>query len=191
MSLHVPEHFKVFRVMGFDPGLTNAGVSVIDVDYKTRKLLSVTALTLVPHKLNQHQDIYPGDPDSAINRIYRLRSALRCLLEYYNPCAFASEDAFYHPLMPNAYGVLKDVIMAIRAEVYSYNYNVPFILIEPRAVKRLVGAGIDGTDKKELMREAIRRKIDIMSVLHVDLNILDQHAVDAIAVAYSMLHSTQ
>lgn len=187
MSLQVPEHFKTFRVMGFDPGLVNAGVSIIDVDYRTRKLVSVTAFTLIPSKLPVYQDLYPGEEESPINRIYRLTSAFRYLLDFYQPCTVTSEDAFYHPQMPNAYGSLKDVIMAIRNETRMYNYNVPFVLIEPRAVKKVVGAGIDGVDNKQLMREAIRRKIEIMSVLQVDLNSLDQHAVDAIAVAYAVL----
>lgn len=187
MSLHVPQHFKIYRVIGFDPGLTNAGVSIIDVDYTTKKLISVTAFTLVPAKLETYQNIYPGDEDSPINRIYRLTSAFRQLLEYYQPCLVASEDAFYHPQMPNAYGVLKDVIMAIRNETHMFNYNVPFVLIEPRAVKKVVGAGIDGVDKKQLVKEAIRRKVEITSVLQVDLNCLDQHSIDAIAVAYAAL----
>jgi len=187
MSLQVPEHFKTYRVMGFDPGLVNAGVSIIDIDYRTRRLLSVMAFTLTPIKLPVYQDLYPGDEESPINRIYRLTSAFRYLLEYYKPCAVTSEDAFYSPKMPSAYGTLRDVIMAVRNETHMYNYNVPFILIEPRAVKKVVGAGIDGVDKKELVREAIRRKTEIMSVLQVDLNCLDQHAVDAIAVAYAVL----
>lgn len=191
MSLHVPEHFKIFRVMGFDPGLVNAGVSIIDVDYTTKRLVSVTAFTLIPARLDTYQNVYPGIDDSPINRIYRLTAAFRYLLEFYNPCAVASEDAFYHPKMPNAYGVLRDVIMAVRNETHSYNYNIPFVLIEPRAVKKVVGAGIDGVDKKQLVKEAIRRKAEIMSVMQVDLNLLDQHAIDAIAVAYSMLFSSQ
>jgi hypothetical protein len=124
MSLHVPEHFKIFRVMGFDPGLVNAGVSVIDVDYTTKRLMSVTAFTLVPAKLETYQNLYPGIDDSPINRIYRLTAAFRYLLEFYNPCAVASEDAFYHPKMPNAYGVLNNKYpLYVKGADHYYNPN--------------------------------------------------------------------
>ena len=84
-----------------------------------------------------------------------------------------------------AYGALLEVLTIIHSAILEYNYGILFKKIEPLLVKKCVGAG---TMKGKLDVKACIKKIPIvMNVLVNDIEHLDEHAIDAIAIGYSFL----
>lgn len=188
MTLMIPESFNVFRIMGIDPGLNNLGIALFDINYSDKSIARIEAFTLVNDKLKDETGL---DLESHTNRtikLMKLRNSLLNIVSNNNPYAVACESPFYSSFRPTAYAALVEVIRIIHMTIIEYNANTRFQTVEPLLVKKHIGAGME-TGKLDV-KKAVSLKPELMSVLVNDLDNLDEHSIDAIAVAYTFLKTS-
>ena len=189
MPLVVPEQHVTYRFIGIDPGLSNLGVAIFDIDYYTDRILRIEAFTLVNDKLPNHTGFDVDTVTERTVKLYKLRDSLQNLLCHYNPSHVVSEAPFYNRFMPMAFGALNEVVAIVHNAVLCWNPNVGFHTVPPLTVKKLVNTKAvknDTVKGKELVKLAISSIPEIMSVLVTPIDTLSEHAIDAVAVGYSM-----
>lgn len=167
-------------LIGIDPGSTCVGISIMQVDVQTTHILGTNAFTIKLDKLSGNDWIAQNYGDR-YRRISILKDTLAGIFVKERPFSIAIEAPFFNHFRPQAYGVLMEVMSAIKETVYEYDHwQLPY-LIDPSSVKNAVGA--NGAAKKEIIHKKV---LELSSVLHpvVDLQLLDEHSIDAIAVNY-------
>jgi len=169
------------RVVGIDPGSQYLGVAYIEYDIATGAIVSSSAKTLHADKLSSKKDWVVNLHGDRVARILALKTALGNYLNEVNPVKVGCESPFYNPRRPNAYGVLVEVLTTIRMAVMDWSQWLGLELIDPPTVKKAVGAS--GGAKKE---EVLAKVIALTGELHLaqSSDTLDEHSVDALAVAY-------
>ena len=185
MPLHIPECYRSTRMVCFDPGLNTTGVSIFDVDSRTKEVLSVFAYTIYTGQVRDVTELDSEILSERAQKLYRLCGAIQQTLDLYGPAIVGCEAPFYHPRMPMAFVSLSEVVSMLRHTALQYNYNIPFFLVEPQLVKK--GVGVAGKKGKQVVMDAICNIPEIMRVLSVPIETLDEHAIDAIAVGWSLL----
>ncbi len=165
--------------VGIDPGSTCVGISIMKVDLISETILSTTAYTLRLDRIcgsDWMSDLY-GD---RFRRIRKLKECLHQIFQELNPLSIAVESPFFNRFRPQAYGVLMEVLSAIREAVYTYDMWMAPYMIDPSSVKNAVGA--HGAAKKEVIQAMILNLPDLNPLMN--LRDLDEHSLDAIAVNY-------
>lgn len=188
MSLIVPNHYQHVKIMAIDPGLNNTGIAVFELDYGSRSIVAIEPFTLVVQKLANTTGLDDELYSDRNIKLYKLRDNFRQVLANINPFAIVCESPFFNPLRPMAYASLVEVLAIIQNAIIEHNNNITFNTIAPKSAKKVIGSGMD-TGKLDV-RAAVMRHNDIMSVLRNDINMLDEHSIDAIAVGYSFLKLT-
>lgn len=185
MPLVASQPYINYRMMSLDPGLKNTGVAVFDLDTRSRTILSIDAFLLSNQRLINSA---PYDHETVSERlimIYKLKTAFRHVLEHYNPTVVVSEGPYYNPKSPMAYASLLEIVSMFRSVAMEYNSNILFHIFQPKEVKKVVGSGMN-TGKLD-MRDAVSRRPELMVPLMQNLNELDEHSIDAIAVGRTCL----
>lgn len=168
-------------IVGIDPGSETLGVSILFFDVITLQITKIVPKTYIGSKL-------PVSPmlamlhNDRVSRIKAHEENLFNIYSEYNPVAIVSEAPFYNPRRPNAYGVLVEVICAIRNSIIRYSDTMCFYQVDPASVKRAIGA--KGNADKDIVKHHIGLIPEIVNVLEYPLSALDEHSIDATAVAY-------
>lgn len=185
MPLVMPDHYLSFKIAAIDPGLNNTGIAIYDLNYLTKEIISVEAYTIISDKMQNHTGF---DEDTIAERtikLYKLKMAIQYMLKNTNPLLVTYETPFYNRFRPMAYAALLEVAGMIHNSILEYNANIPFVGVEPKLVKKHIGAQV--MVGKCPMRDAVQTHPEIMSVLRNNIDMLDEHSVDAIAVGYTFL----
>jgi Holliday junction resolvasome RuvABC endonuclease subunit len=188
MPLKIPNQFKTYKVLSIDPGLNRTGIAVYTVDMELRKAVSLEAFTLVNEKLKNGLEFEEEYHPERIFKLYRLKDAFTEVIKKYNPSAVVCESPFYSSFRPSAYASLVEVISHLHDCIINYNHNTLFRTVEPMVVKKTVGATL--TSNKGSVKDALLVIPDVMDVLTVDINNLDEHAIDAMAIGYTFLKNS-
>lgn len=173
-------------IVGIDPGSETLGVCVLYFNVVTLAINRISAMTFIGSKL-------PADPMLSIlhgDRTSRVKAHENNLLKILNdnlPIAVSTESPFYNPRMPGAYGALVEVTCGIRNAVIGYSDVKPLYRVDPSSVKQAIGA--KGNADKEGVRGYISKISEIVNNLDRPLSELDEHSIDATAVAYHQLLS--
>lgn len=183
MPLTLPYNYYTYKILAIDPGTHSTGLAIFDMDCSTGSILSIEALTLYSNHLPNNTGLDPElVPERIINH-YKLKFAVMYYLNLIKPVAVAYETPFYNRFRPTAYGPLMELMATIRSGIFDYNPNLPFVTVEPLLVKKAVGTR---SQKGKLsVKQAVLLVEDIMSVLKNNIDTLDEHAIDAIAVGYA------
>lgn len=176
-----PEQYKV-KVIGIDPGTETLGVCIMDIDLNTGIILGTRANTFVGSKLPFYDKQIATYVSPKTARLKAHEENLYSLFTFERPLIVASEFPFFNPRMPHAYGPLVETINTINVALSRYDSCNKLYGIDPSSVKNAVGA--KGNAKKEVMAEQL---LTLENILLSDspLRELDEHSVDAVAVAYS------
>lgn len=174
-----------YNIVAIDPGLTTTGVAIFTINNIADTIKNVTAFTLNSDKLPNSMDLSPEIYTERVIKLHKIKSAIVKILYDYKPIGVACENSFYNRFRPMAYGSLLEVINTIQAAVIEYNTNVVMRLIEPLLVKKMVDAQPKGG--KEAVLEGVRKVPLIMNNLDVNIDLLDEHSIDALAIGYSYL----
>lgn len=170
------------RMVSIDPGTSTIGVAVHEFDDRLLKMIVVDAATIdagfLAHRYYEDRVRTHGDKHA---RLYALRIAILRYLNAWSPATVCCE-APYMGRFPQAYGALVESISAIRYGIELYDPAMRLYLFDPATVKVAVGVSGKSGDKNAI-RGAIRRQADLE--LRVNVDLLDEHAVDAIAVGYT------
>jgi Holliday junction resolvasome RuvABC endonuclease subunit len=114
-----------------------------------------------------------------VARMYFLADTLADTLRRFNPHAIIAESP-YMGRFPQAFAALVECVSLIRNTVYSYNRYLPLYQVDPPTAKKAAGVKIVKKSDKEDVRRALRARTDIE--WQVDLESLDEHSVDSVAV---------
>ncbi len=175
-------------IVSIDPGSTNLGYGKIYFDVRDLEIIQTTAFTLDGSRM----DTPLSDADThgdRYTRIFALAKALENQFIADRPNLIICESPFMAKRMPMAFGALTEVVFAARIAARAYSANIPLELIDPPSAKKAVGAM--GNAKKDAMLVALKAMTPILKFtpnqFGQTLEQLDEHSVDAIAIAYSLL----
>jgi Holliday junction resolvasome RuvABC endonuclease subunit len=192
---YFPEPDCILNVFSLDPGTTNLGLANITYDLKTKSILSVWAHTLNSDKLPHFDEFDLENHTDRAERIYRLAMGAVKFMDLFSPHILVCEAPFFNRLRPGAYSALVECITTIRMCVNQVRPDIPFNMIEPTLIKKIVGANkVAKKDNiKDQVKEAVLSNLAISSTLNLDNRLyktgqdLDEHSIDAIAIGYSFL----
>lgn len=178
-------------IAGIDPGTDTLGFGALKVNVVTLEIIESTAFTYVGSKLAK--DSWYGDVHG--NRAGRLgahEDNLVEIFEYYRPNLVASESPFFNRRFPQAYGALTETVDAIRNALWRFDPWLSLFMIDPPTVKLAVGAAnptknLTHDEKKGLVKTALMALPDLNYNGPTPIACLDEHSVDALAVAYARL----
>lgn len=171
------------RIMGIDPGTENLGMSLGVCDFMTPNYTIIDACTFdvksLIHKshgyLVEHQSRNIAMYTSVYKLVYQAIHDLQ-------PDLVICESPYMDKRFPLSYMLLSLCTQAVQQAVKDYSIFVQFETIDPASAKMGVGAKGNNGDKN-LMRNAVLNNAHIKGV--IDLNLLDEHAIDSIAIGYN------
>jgi Holliday junction resolvasome RuvABC endonuclease subunit len=171
-------------IAGIDPGSETLGFGALKVNVVTLEIVESTAFTFVGSKLAK--DTWLGDVHGArAGRISAHEDNLVDIFNYYRPNLVASESPFYSQFRPQAFGALTETVDAIRGALWRYDCWLSLFMIDPPTVKKAVGATSHA--KKDEVKAALMALTDLNYNGPTPIELLDEHSVDALAVAYCRL----
>lgn len=170
---------EILRIVSFDPGSNTLGAAVLAYDLEDESLSLVEVQTLDGHR-NARIDLdyarLHGD------RIGRLKSHYRVLKRFFHrtqPHIVVSEGPFMAKHAA-AYAALVETVTYIRFALEEYREDIPLELIDPPTVK--MGVGAAGNADKDAVKKCVLGIEYLRNPNSIDLNRLDEHSIDAIAV---------
>ena len=173
---------RTASIVGIDPGSETLGLSIINFDIDSFKIESTYAQTFIGSKMFDADNWLSVIHSPRVARINSHKENLVKIFNSVNPLVIACESSFYNPRRPNAYAVLIEVLTAVREAVMEYDIWKPLYLIDPPTVKKSVGA--PGNADKVKMLECVCNLTQLNYSGDVPIQELDEHSIDAIAVAY-------
>lgn len=185
--LHCPPGrlHEVGSIVGIDPGTNNLGFGDIRFNFKSLEILSVEGMSFNSERMLPTDSLIPITHNERIAKILAQKENLLQRLRFHRPCIVVCENPFINRLRPAAYGPLVEIVFAIRLAVIEYDPSVKFVTYQPSVIKKSVGAYAIGG--KEEVKVAITQNPELNPNSLTDLSKLDEHAIDAIAAAYTYL----
>lgn len=182
MLYHPQTDIKTAHLIGIDPGSNTLGCAVMEFDVRTLLPVCIQAWTYVGERLAYSQAI-ASQHGQRIARIRALGEQLSTLYWNCEPVMVACESPFINVRRPQAYGALVEVVAAIRDGCIAYDPVMRFDLIDPPSVK--TGVGAKGNADKDGVKHAVVTHPELG--LMTDYSAMDEHSIDAVAVAYTGL----
>lgn len=181
---------SLIDIIGLDPGTTMLGFADITFDLEKWCIIRTEARTLNGAKLMGKDSWAAEIHGERSARIAALRRELVDIFLFYQPLCIASESPFFNRLCPSAYGPLVEVISAIREAVTEYDVWKELQFVEPSTAKKAVGVvgRVVGKEAKVVMRNSVLALPDLAYHGEVPITLLDEHSIDAIAIAYHSLN---
>ena len=172
------------RIVAIDPGINSMGIACIEIasDYKSAAV--VDAYTAKINRLLKRHRI-----DECLQfgeHHAKLMLVKDTVLKYcmnWRPLTVCVEHPYLHH-SPTTFSTLTECILMVRHGVMAYDQCCSFSTFRPSVVKNAVGVD-GGSSDKEDMRKAVLKKGNLF--LDVNLDYLDDHAIDAIAVGCSYI----
>lgn len=170
------------RMVSIDPGTNSVGIAVCEFSADWTQMVVVDATTIdLQRLLLRYEKTRAGIWGDRRAKLYILREAITRYLDAWRPVVVCSE-APYMGRFPQAFAALVEAMSAIAAGVSEYDPSLRMATWDPASVKQAMGVNGRSGDK-ELMRRAITLRPDIVMCTPIEL--LDEHAVDAICVGYT------
>lgn len=190
MLLQYPPYSIPYRIVGIDPGSVTLGACVIDLDLQTRTETLVDVRTFDASKnMRDYHNLSRIHGDRCA-RLQIHEDSLTGYFSVFKPHAIISEAPFLGRF-PQAFAALTECVTAIRRAVMRYDRFMPLHIADPMTVKSAVGVHRMGRkDKGALSKENVHAAVMQLPLLNpgqIDLASLDEHSIDAIAVARSRI----
>lgn len=175
---------NTYRVVGIDPG-NNLGLSCLEVDYDTKEVKALQARTddLSKYIEKYYQDVVDHH-GKAVAKILVIEKVLGGYAEFWCPDFIVHETAFARVGGIDAFASLRECILSIKLAAYRYKRLVQVKAINPNTVKYCV-VGEKSSDKSQVISGLKRLKN--LDLSEIKLEDLDEHGVDAIAIAYTFI----
>jgi Holliday junction resolvasome RuvABC endonuclease subunit len=181
-------------IAGLDPGTETLGAAILVVDLATWKIVASYAQTFKGTKLAGKGDWVSEIHGDRVGRINAHEHNLLELFLRWMPVEVACESPFFNRLHPQAYGALMEVISAVSQALMRYDKWKPLHLVDPPTVKNAVGVkgNKGGPEGKALMQKAVLALAPVFNYQGTTpMDRLDEHSIDALAVAYCRFKSLQ
>jgi len=182
----MPEHTStIASIIGIDPGTDTLGVANIYFDIPTLQIVSTQAQTLKGAKNASGSWISEINGDRW-GRIESHYANLFQIFNHYQPLEIACEAPFINRGQPQAGLALTEVVAMIKHAVVLHDSWKRLYMIDPPTVKNAVGVlgRAGGPEGKKLMRAAVLAMPELNYNGETPIELLDEHSIDAIAVAY-------
>lgn len=176
----------ICSIIGIDPGSDTLGVANLRFNVETLEIVSTEAKTLHGAKAARgnwttwiHGDRW--------GRIESHHDVLVATFRECQPLEIACEAPFINRRQPQAGLALTETVALIRHAVVQYDVWKRLHMIDPPTVKMAVGVNgkKGGPEGKALMQAAVLNMAPTLKYIgQVPLDQLDEHSIDAIAVAY-------
>lgn len=173
----------IVNICGIDPGTNHLGFAKLGIEVATGEIVSVWAATVRVDKLPMLPAFIEGAHTERMEKLLKIKESVKQSLAYWKPRHLSCESPFYNRLRPSAYGPLVESVMAVKLAAYEHSAGMRFDTLEPSVIKKAIGAG--GGAGKEPVKQAVLKNEALQAGAEVELESLDEHAIDAIAVAYS------
>ena len=183
--LVLPQADPCVRIMGIDPGTDRLGCAILEVNLETARVRVKIAQTF---KSTNAPTRYPVVSEVHGNRVAKhhfLRDEISYVLATELPGVVASESPFMGKLA-QAFEALIQVVYIVRLALFDHDTQLPLLLIDPPTVKK--GVGAKGNADKDVMKEAVCN-LPLEWAEGIVPEELDEHSIDAIAVAWNRVAS--
>jgi Holliday junction resolvasome RuvABC endonuclease subunit len=168
------------RIVSIDPGTRFIGFACLEICESMSEARVLDAYTLRLEKLAKR--VSPDVVEHYGERVAHLLHVKEAVTKYcyaWSPLVVCSEDPYMH-LFPQTFSALTECVLAIQNGAMQYDNTITFRRIKPSVAKNAVGVhGMSGD--KEAVREGIRHRAQL-NIDDVDLDSLDEHSCDAIAI---------
>lgn len=180
---------NTYRILGIDPGTNTLGAAIVDVDLLSAKVRVSMARTFVGTAMSSEYSTHSDVHGDRASRLHAHEENLTSVMYDWRPHRVICESAFMGKFA-QSYMALVECIGAIQRAVYRYNPFLPLEVIDPTSVKKM--AGMTGRLRgKEPVREALAELPYLEYGQGVRLALLDEHSVDAIAIAHTVALSVR
>lgn len=174
---------RPLRICSIDPGSDTMGISFLDVDIWSNRIIVVSSVTI---KASRQPGLYEHLADvrgTRRVRIDRLGETFFRLLCAYRPDLVVAESPYMGRFV-TAFEALVECRLMIREVLWSYDRSMTLQLVEPTVAKQAVGA-IVKKGSKENVRDSVLILEDLEWAPDVPAFSLDEHSIDSIAVGYA------
>jgi len=169
-----------YRVLAIDPSTSATGFSVLDHNVLTQETHIAFASTVFRKDLLKRKDWIATVHGERSAAVAGYGEALADLLRYWSPTLVIAE-APYLSRLPAAFKALVEVQTSLRLAVMEFDPTLPFETVDPARAKQNIGVSGKSGDK-EAVAIAVRARPGLYTVNGVDLNQIDEHSMDSIAV---------
>jgi len=172
---------KILRVLSIDNGSTTLGLSVTDVNLDTEDKTVLDCETCDASRTTwryQNRFDVRGAKWARMKVLFRFVKE-KC--EEWRPDVIAIEAPFMFR-RPEAFAVLREVIVYLIEAIEDYDPNIEIIMVPPTKAKKAVGA--DEYVGKNPIRDAVLSLNDVYYDNNLDARKFDEHEIDSIAVMY-------
>lgn len=175
---------NLVTVAGIDPGIDDLGLAYLTVQLEPLVLVKAWAGTLHACQTPKGDPLLQQMHSKRMVKLVAHQQAFRTFLLTVEPHAVAIELPFYNPKRPMAFSSLKDVVNMLRWELLQTAATTRYVEYDAAVNKTTFGVPGNSPDKT-LMMEKVRALPGLQTVCTVDLTQLDEHAHDALAIAYT------
>lgn len=177
----IPRRVTPYRVLGIDNGSTCIGVTVLDLDLNTGRMMVRLCEPFVAAKTADRYLQY-GEHAARFARMVAIREYTREILGHWRPDIVMIESPFLNRRMPESFAVLRESLILMKLGIMEDRPGLFIEDVSPRSAK--VAAGVDLKRKgKEPVIEAVR-KLPLDYAPGIDIEVLGDDAVDSIIIAY-------
>lgn len=185
-----------FTILGVDPGSTTMGIAALRVNIADLAITDASLTTIHALQLDSGRATNDWMLETHSARSMRLRELAWMLGQHLvieRPLFVVSEAPFFNPRNPNAYQVLVETMKVIENAVYAWNPWRPLYRIETTVAKKAVMPSDSNLlaqfkaikDNKEKVSFSVKHHSELSRLVNFDLH--DEHAIDALIVAYTQL----
>jgi Holliday junction resolvasome RuvABC endonuclease subunit len=181
--LTIPEGSSPYAsIIAIDPGTETLGIAALEFDCRTLEIRGSEARTFKGSKMiraDWMEEIHGA-------RFARIRAHCENfgrILRLFGPAFVASESPFFSRAHPQAYGALTEIVYALKLTLYEHDPTMDVTYIDPPTVKNAVGA--KGNADKDAVKAKVLGLPELKYAGEIPLVKLDEHSIDALAVAYA------
>lgn len=179
----LPQSTEPLRVLAVDPGSYHTGIALLTWDYVTETINVNDAFTIKfpdsgPTYLHVRELTTPR-----VARLHHMEDELTSIFEDFRPHLVIAESN-YMGRFADAFATLVECVAVIRNVLYRYDPTLPLLQVDPPTAKK--DAGVKGRRSEKIdVTIALKKRKEV--IWHVDIDTLDEHSVDAVAVGYHVL----
>lgn len=177
----LPDNNEAFRIVAFDPGSMNLGKALLEYNLDGSNVIVKKASTSVLKETDMAYSSLTEIHDSRTVRLMIMRDIVLNYLRENKPHAIIVESN-YLGRFATSFAALVECVAVIRSALYEYDPFKPLYTVDPSTVKINTGMKkVKGTTKDDV-KSALKARTDIDWEINIDD--LDEHSVDAVAVAF-------
>lgn len=177
------EDLDTITVLSIDPGTTCLGFAITKLSIPNLEIVEVFGWTIDATRLSFYREDVIEIYGEKFARIMAIKQMFKLVLEFHKPLCVVCESPFFSIQRPSAAGPLYELLATLEQTVYEWDSQKPLYKIDPKTVKKAVKASHNAK------KDEVKLALSIVEELKIaNLDYLDQHAIDAVAVGYGFIN---